>query len=162
MNRKRLAMLSTALIFGSSALAHQGHPHHGTVEAKADASEVMKRKLEQINQSYKIAIKPIFQKKCFDCHSNQTQYPWYSKVPGVKQLIASDIAEAKVHLDFSNDFPFQGHGTPGEDLEAIQKSVSEGIMPPWRYRILHSGSKVTDEERALIAKWVSDSQKLIK
>lgn len=49
----------------------------------------------RINQEYLKTVKPIFQKSCFDCHGNTTVYPWYYKVPGVKQLIDNDIDEVK-------------------------------------------------------------------
>lgn len=118
--------------------------------------------LKKINSAYIRDVKPIFQKKCFDCHSGETRYPWYAKLPIAKTMIEGDIQEAKSHLDFSNDFPFKGHGSPQEDLEEILRSVKSDEMPPLRYRILHWGSKVTPEEKATIQAWVAESQKPLK
>jgi hypothetical protein len=64
--------------------------------------------LRQIDLAYQSSIKPIFEQKCYNCHSNQTNFPWYSIIPGVKQLIENDIAEAKTHLDMSTRFSFWG------------------------------------------------------
>jgi hypothetical protein len=124
--------------------------------------ELKKETYKKINKAYLSQIKPIFQKKCFDCHSNQTVYPWYYKIPGVKQLIDDDISEAKEHLDFTSDFPFLGHEGPYEDLLAIKKTTQEETMPPLRYRIMHWKSYLTDTDKKLILKWISQSIKEIK
>ncbi|MBK9039223.1 MAG: heme-binding domain-containing protein [Bdellovibrionales bacterium] len=77
----------------------------------AGASEAPNDQLSRINELYKDKVKPIFQKKCFDCHSQNTQYPLVLQIPGARQLIDGDIEEAKEHLDFTNDFPFGGMGS---------------------------------------------------
>ncbi len=137
----------------ASALAHQ--QHHQAKEPKTQESQDSKaqRLLQQVNEAYRASVRPIFVKSCFDCHSNQTRFPWYAGLPGAKQLIQSDIAEAKEHLDMSDDFPFKGHGTPIEDLEAIRNTVRDGSMPPWRYRALHWSARLDDYERATVVDW---------
>jgi len=145
----------------SLAVAHEGESHpskkeHQKLPATDDSDKVSKT----INESYIKNVKSIFQKSCFDCHSNQTQYPWYAKIPGAKQLIASDVAEANSHLDMSEDFPFKGHGSPIEDLEAIRKAVVENSMPPFRYWMLHDGSRLSGEEKKTVLVWVNSSIQL--
>jgi hypothetical protein len=78
-------------------------------------------------------------------------------VPGAKQLIESDIAEAKEHLDMSADFPFKSHSVPKEDLKAIRDSLIEKTMPPFRYRIMHWSAGLSERERAVVLKWVEES-----
>ncbi|MCO5143954.1 MAG: heme-binding domain-containing protein [Oligoflexia bacterium] len=104
----------------------------------------------------------MFQKKCFDCHSNSTVYPWYYKTPGIKQLIDSDIEEAKEHLDFSNDFPFGGHGALVDDLDALEEIAKDKSMPPLLYRIAHKGSALSDDDSKTISAWVEKSKTLLK
>ena len=143
----------------SSAVAHEGQPHE-----EADKSPLRNETqlaLEKINQAYLQDIKPIFQKKCFDCHSSQTKNPWYRNLPGAKQLIDHDLKEAKEHLDMYPDFPFQSHASPLEDLEAIAKSVKENEMPPLRSRIMHPRAALSDEEKNLIFQWVKSGQDLL-
>lgn len=149
--------------FMTSSFAHEKRLH----EEKQETPETQKTSrigeeqivYTSINKFYLREVKPIFQNSCFNCHSSQTQFPWYHSLPLVKGLLDSDVQEAKKHLDFSNGFPFQGHGTPREDLEAIAKSVSEGTMPPFRYRMLHWGSGLTKEEREKILNWIQESQR---
>ncbi|MBI2026889.1 MAG: heme-binding domain-containing protein [Deltaproteobacteria bacterium] len=126
---------------------------------KDKTSETTSRTLayQAINQQYVQNIKQIFQKVCFDCHSNKTNYPWYHKLPGLKQFIERDIREGKKHLNLSNDFPFKSHATPQEDLDAIEKVILDNSMPPWRYKILHWNSKLTEAEKKEILKWIHSS-----
>lgn len=146
-------------ILSPTAFAHKNHNAGHSTQAPSKAPN---DQFSQINEIYKRDVKPIFQKKCFDCHSQTTKYPWYYKLPGAKQLIDGDIKEAKEHLDFSNDFPFGGHGVPVEDLEALGEVAKENSMPPFRYRILHSGSGLSEEDRRIILEWVDRSQKILK
>ncbi len=159
----RLASLITLLILiGLIAQAHEAHNKSNEVAEKIDSKPEVEKLFAQINTKYLKSVKPIFQKSCTDCHSSSTRYPWYSEVPGIKQLLQSDIAEAKTHLDVSNGFPFNGHGSPAEDLEAIGKAVADGSMPPFRYRTMHPSSKLTDVEKMKVKEWVDQSLKLIQ
>jgi hypothetical protein len=150
-----LTPLLLVLIMANSAFAHNGHHPIST--------KVSPETLKQINLDYIREVKPIFQKSCFNCHSSSIQYPWYYNLPGAKQLIDHDIKESKEHLDMTNDFPFAGHGSPQEDLEAIETVLKEGSMPPFRYRIMHQSSVVTSEELKRVQEWIEKSkQELLK
>jgi hypothetical protein len=117
--------------------------------------------LRQIDLAYQKGIKPIFEQKCYNCHGNQTNFTWYSKIPGVKQFIENDIAEAKEHLDMSTDFPFGGHGTPFEDLKSLASTVLDDSMPPMMYKIAHEGSSLNEDEKLKILAWIDSSKKLL-
>lgn len=142
-----------------NALPHEKRPHHEKTEVEKKASTHNEEEaLKTINQNYVKNVKQIFQASCFDCHSGQTRYPWYYKIPGAKQLIDRDIREARKHIDMSDDFPFNGHGTPSEDLEALQKSIQKSTMPPFRYKITHWNSQLSQEQKRVILKWIEESQ----
>jgi hypothetical protein len=145
-----------------SAGAHEGH-HHGApaVNKSAPAGSEREKRLQKINETYLARIKPIFQAKCFDCHSEDTRFPWYYKIPGVKQFIDSDISEAKEHMEMTHDFPFRGHGKPEEDLDAIVESTAKGDMPPWYYRWMHQGAAVTPDEAKQIVSWAKESRETL-
>lgn len=163
--RLRSKVSTTVLVCSSlialTAYAHEGH--HQDEEAKLTQSEesIREAEIKLIGATYLAKVKPIFQKACFDCHSNQPVYPWYYKIPGAKQLIDSDISESKEHLDFSNDYPFKGHGTPEEDLKAIVDVIRDGSMPPFRYRIFHLKQKVTEDEKSVVLKWATESAAIL-
>ncbi len=144
--------------------AHEGQ-HKGSSQnanhENAAPTEATKVVFEKINESYLKEIKPIFQKKCFDCHSSKTKFPSYYKIPGIKQWIQSDIDEARDHIDLESDFPFKSHATPGEDIEAIGHEIKEGDMPPFGYRMMHSESALSDDEKEKVRVWVELGQKWI-
>lgn len=129
---------------------------------KVSPDEELKQKYKKINVQYIRSVKSIFKRSCFDCHGDKTNYPWYYKVPGVKQLIDHDVKEAKKHLDFSQNFPFVSHDTPLKDLDAIGKAVRNTTMPPFRYRIMHGDSKLTEGEIKEVEKWITESKEMLK
>jgi hypothetical protein len=161
---------SLFFLFFSSPVthAHKGKKHLSTVDETVPKLGVLDKKelstnktLKKINDLYLEKAKPIFVKKCFDCHAIGNSLPWYSKIPGPKQLIERDIREAKKHMDMTNDFPFEGHGTPNEDLEEIDKVIHKTSMPPLRYKIMHWGSGLTGEDKENILSWIRESLKLL-
>jgi mono/diheme cytochrome c family protein len=169
MFRKKMKLppiFAMGILSFTSALSHQGEDHskppsHGSShEAKPPPQASVKMK--KISEAYLKNVKPIFEKKCFDCHGSTTQYPWYARLPGPKQLIEYDVGEAKKHLDLSPGYPFKSHSTPIKDLQAIRESIKKGEMPPFRYRIMHWGSKLTDEEYEKVRQWTDDGEKLLQ
>lgn len=150
-----VSLFSVLLLLPIMSLAHE--------ESGADAvkKEVHVDKnlplYEAINSSYLANIKPILEKKCFDCHSDLTKFPWYYKIPGFKQMIDYDIRKAKKHIDMSKDFPFISHNTPLKDLESLREVVIENDMPPLRYVIAHWDARLSKSEREAIVKWSDES-----
>jgi hypothetical protein len=78
---------------------------------------------------------------CFDCHSNETVWPWYSHVAPVSWLIQRDVREGRRKLNYS-------HWDRGQDAAAESvKSVRKGEMPPWFYALAGSDARLTSAER---------------
>lgn len=150
-----------ATLFSSRLFAHGGIDHK-KAHVVHNPEQHEKILLTGIGEEYKAKIEPIFKGKCFDCHTGQTTYPWYYKIPGIHTLMNSHIEEARSHLDFSNGYPFISHVKPIEDLKAIQKSVDEDEMPPLYYRFLHANMKVTTAEKKQIREWVESSIKKLQ
>lgn len=134
--------------------AHQGESHSAPPQAVPQALE---KTLNAIAGEYEGSVRPIFEKSCFDCHSGATRYPWYYRIPGIKQMIDEDVREAKKHLDMSAGFPFQGHGTPAEDLEQIREVVEDQSMPPTNYLWMHWKASLSESDRERVLQWVSRS-----
>ena len=64
---------------------------------------------------------------CFDCHSNQTTWPWYSNVAPASWLVERDVEKGRRHLNFSE------WDRPQKEASESAKSVQKGAMPPWYY-----------------------------
>ena len=94
----------------------------------------------------------IFERSCQDCHSQQTRWPWYSRIPPASWIIEQDVREARAHLDLSS---WQNHSADQqrELLAAIGAAVRAGAMPPKRYLLMHSDAGLRPEERREIYGW---------
>ncbi|MFH1893581.1 MAG: heme-binding domain-containing protein [Candidatus Zixiibacteriota bacterium] len=104
----------------------------------------------------------IFEKGCFNCHTDRTEYPWYHSIPLVKSLIDSDIEEARKRVDMSNGFPFKSRVRPADVLAEIRDEIESGGMPPLMYRMMHWSAKPSDAERDSIFQWIDSSLALLK
>ena len=143
---------------GGKAIGEQ--TYNKTVEEEQNAEhEKLSKVFEEINDAYRLQVKNTIVKKCFNCHGIPEAMPWYYVVPGVKQLIESDMKEAKEYVDMSNDFPFKGRGGPVRHLEELKEVVQGDEMPPFIYRIGHPNSTFTDEEKKALVQWVDMSIK---
>ncbi len=86
----------------------------------------------------------LFGRACADCHSNQTEWPWYSHVAPVSWLVQHDVEEGRGKLNVSEwDRP---QDEAGEAAEAMQ----EGEMPMPIYTWMHGHARLTDAERAAL------------
>src|SRR5271165_3967577 len=89
--------------------------------------------------------KALIRRACFDCHSNETTWPWYSNVAPVSWLTQRDVNGGRSHLNFTEWDKPQRHA---KDIANIVKS---GDMPPWFYLPMHPNAKLSDaEKQALI------------
>lgn len=93
-------------------------------------------------------------KKCYDCHSNNTKYPWYVYVQPIGWWMASHIKEGKDELDFS-EFKTYSTKKANHKLEEVSEQIAEGHMPIKSYLWLHPEAKVTSEELENINAWIA-------
>ena len=85
--------------------------------------------------------KELFNNACANCHSNETTYPWYSKIAPVSWLIERDVDEGRAHFNIST----WGAQKKNKGDEAA-KELKGGDMPPWFYLPTHPEAKLTDAE----------------
>jgi hypothetical protein len=84
---------------------------------------------------------------CFDCHSNETVWPWYSKVAPVSWLVVSDTVRGRRALNFSE----WGTGRRRREVDEVARIVTRGEMPPSTYLITHPAGKLTADEKQQLA-----------
>jgi hypothetical protein len=77
---------------------------------------------------------------CFDCHSNETVWPWYSNIAPFSWRLQNHVDEGRAKLNFSE------WGTGEQEVEHIVGLVREGEMPTWDYRLLHPEARLSDAE----------------
>lgn len=86
-------------------------------------------------------IRELAVRACFDCHSNQTVWPWYSNIAPFSWLIQSDVDEGRNEVNYSE------WGRPQEEAEDSAETVQEGTMPPWYYAIMQPKANLSSAER---------------
>ena len=99
----------------------------------------------------------IFKNTCYDCHSNNTRYPWYVYIQPMGWMMARHIKNGKDNLDFS-DFGSYSQRKQANKLRAIETSIKEGSMPLSSYTIMHGDAKLSTEDKKLITDWVSNAK----
>jgi hypothetical protein len=103
-------------------------------------------------------IHAIVQRSCKDCHSNETRWPWYSKVAPVSWLVANDVKEARHELNFS-EWGTYSEKRKDHKLEEICDQVRDGGMPDAKYTWIHRDAKLGQEERSAVCAWTESLRK---
>ncbi|HVO78958.1 MAG TPA: heme-binding domain-containing protein [Candidatus Bathyarchaeia archaeon] len=87
----------------------------------------------------------VLNRACADCHTNRTDWPWYSYVPPASWMIRRDVERGRSKLDFS--YWQSGRAMPTKNqLAEICDAVSDHSMPPLQYRMMHSNARLTAQE----------------
>ena len=100
-------------------------------------------------------VSVILKTSCYDCHSNQTPYPWYSHVAPVSWLVANDVKEGRAKLNFS-DWKLNNKRRKIRQLEDIKEQVQQGEMPMGIYTVIQKKAKLTESQKQLLVKWTDD------
>lgn len=106
------------------------------------------------------AIAAMFRGACYDCHSYETRWPWYSHIAPVSWLIASDVRDGRQHLNFS-EWP-SNPARAGKRLENASEELGYKDMPPAKYQIIHPAARLTDDQRQELIQWADQEAKRLK
>jgi hypothetical protein len=87
----------------------------------------------------------IFNRSCRDCHTNDTTWPWYSKVAPISWLIAHDVNDGRRELNLS-EFGTYNDRRKARKLQELCDQVKKGEMPMWIYTVMHPDSKLQPGE----------------
>jgi len=95
------------------------------------------------------ATRALAARACFDCHSNETKWPWYSYVAPASWLVARDVDEGRNALNFSEwGMPTRGgEGEGGEGGGEGAEVIATGQMPPAQYLLMHPEARLSDAEK---------------
>jgi hypothetical protein len=99
----------------------------------------------------------ILDRSCSDCHSNKTQWPWYSHVAPVSWFVIDHVDHGRTHLNFS-EWGKYDREAQRELLTDICKEVKQGTMPLSSYTPLHPGSKLTLDDIITICDWANSQR----
>jgi hypothetical protein len=98
---------------------------------------------------------------CYDCHSCETKWPWYSRVAPVSWLVADDVKDGRERLNFS-DWPQDRPVRAARRLERISEEVDYQEMPPRKYTLLHPEARLTAGQRRQLIQWADGEAARLK
>ena len=101
------------------------------------------------------SVQLILQKACYDCHSNNTRYPWYFNIQPVAWWMNDHINEAKNELNFS-EFGSRTLAKQAKKMKKTAKEVEEGGMPLDSYTWIHKDAILTDREKRILISWANN------
>lgn len=114
--------------------------------------------VERSNPPVRTAIDPpddverILRRACWDCHSNETEWPWYAYVAPVSWYVADDVHEARDDMNFT-DWPADDPEEARDLVEEIGEQIEDDAMPPDSYRWMHPEARLTPEQRQTLVDW---------
>lgn len=97
-------------------------------------------------------VQAILKAACYDCHSNNTRYPWYVNIQPAGWLLAKHIKDGKNELNFS-EFGTYSPRRQVSKLRSIENSIQDGTMPLSSYSLLHKAARLTKQKKTLLTAW---------
>ena len=112
---------------------------------------------------YKIPddVQHILKVSCYDCHSNNTVYPWYWQIQPVTWFMNGHIDDAKRSLNFST-FSAYSIRKQYRSFDEINKEVKDDDMPLNSYTLIHRDAKLSEAQKLSIATWTTAARKEIE
>ncbi|MCO6491011.1 MAG: heme-binding domain-containing protein [Phaeodactylibacter sp.] len=107
-------------------------------------------------------VAELLKKACYDCHSHETKYPWYTNVAPVSWWIGHHIEEARGHLNFSTWKAYDAE-KKAHKAEECAEELEKGLMPLKSYTRMHAEARLSDEQKERLIAWfksVEEREKL--
>jgi hypothetical protein len=104
-------------------------------------------------------VRQILENTCYDCHSNNTRYPWYNNIAPVSYWLADHVRHGKGDLNFSE---WNGYSNKKKDhkLEEVVEVIEDGEMPLKEYTWTHSDAKLSENQKQQIIDWAKQTRAL--
>jgi hypothetical protein len=100
-------------------------------------------------------VMSTMRRACFDCHSLETRWPWYSAIPVVSWLIQRDVTGGRGQVNFSRWAEYNRFDR-ADMLDNACDLAAKRSMPPLRYRMLHSDARLSATDIAALCAWTRD------
>ncbi len=98
-------------------------------------------------------ISTLLQTSCYDCHSNNTSYPWYNKIQPIAWFLENHIADGKEELNFNNWDTYSTRRTNSK-LKSIINQIKNNEMPLSYYTLIHKNAKLSTSEKTLVIDYI--------
>lgn len=97
-------------------------------------------------------ILTLLKRSCYDCHSNNTTYPWFDHITPVNWWVADHIKVGKIELNFT-DFARYSPKKQLHKLKEIRETVDNGEMPLRPYLVMHRKARLTGTQKRALVDW---------
>lgn len=102
-------------------------------------------------------VAAVLRRACYDCHSNETVWPWYSNVAPISWLLARDVREGRRELNFSAWNAYDAK-KQAKKLKETAKEVAKGGMPPWLYTAMHPHAALSQIDAERLRAWTAEEK----
>jgi hypothetical protein len=102
----------------------------------------------------------MFRSACYDCHSNETRWPWYSQVAPMSWQIAQDVNDGRQQLNLS-EWPSDPKRA-WKRMEDMSEEIDQKDMPLKKYTLIHKDARLTDDQRNDLTQWLDAQVDLLK
>lgn len=106
-------------------------------------------------------IQNLLEKSCYDCHSNNTNYPWYHKIQPMRFIMDKHIKNGRKELNFS-EFGVYSKRKQKSKLKSVASQIRDDEMPILSYILTHKGAKLLEDEKTLIIDWINKTKDSLK
>ncbi|MES2374498.1 MAG: heme-binding domain-containing protein [Bacteroidota bacterium] len=106
------------------------------------------------------AVRALLKTGCYDCHSNNTNYPWYANVQPIGWILNGHIQKGKAELNFS-EFGSYTVRRQKSKMKSIESQVNDNGMPLASYTWIHKNARLSKENKVLIIDWVTKTNEAI-
>jgi cytochrome c551/c552 len=102
-------------------------------------------------------VAAVLRRACYDCHSNETVWPWYGNVAPISWLLARDVREGRRELNFSAWNAYDAK-KQAKKLKETAKEVAKGGMPPWLYTAMHPHAALSQIDAEQLRAWTAEEK----
>jgi hypothetical protein len=99
------------------------------------------------------AVMNVLRNSCFDCHSHQTRWPWYSHLPVIGPELEKHVTQGRLHMNLSEWDHEADAGEQADLIAGLCETVKMRLMPLPRYLLLHPFARVSDSDAQLVCDW---------
>jgi hypothetical protein len=152
---RRWRVLVAALVMLAIGSAARSRPPEAVVGADPSLSL-------NVRTPVPAAVMSTLRRACFDCHSDETRWPWYAALPIASHLIERDVTEGRGQLNLSRWTQYNPFDR-ADLLDKICQRASTGQMPPWQYRMMHSDARLSETDVTALCDWSQrEAQRLVQ
>lgn len=113
-----------------------------------------------IEQHYEVpeTVNQLLRTSCYDCHSNNTVYPWYNNIQPVALWLDEHVRDGKKHLNF-DEFNTYSDKRKQKKFKEIAETIEENEMPLGSYTLIHQDAKLSPADKKLLIDWARGMMK---